>query len=137
MGGLAMEKKAKILLIDDDVDFVEATKTILESKPYQVIVAYEGNEGLRKAREGNPDLILLDIIMPVKDGFTVAEQLKKDPQLSKIPVLMLTAFAAKTGETTLAVSRGLTLETEDYIDKPISPEELLARVDKQLKKADS
>jgi len=137
MGGLAMEKKAKILLIDDDVDFVEATKTILESKPYQVIVAYEGNEGLRKAREGNPDLILLDIIMPVKDGFTVAEQLKKDPQLSKIPVLMLTAFAAKTGETTLAVSRGLTLETEDYIDKPISPEELLARVEKQLKKVGS
>ena len=50
---------------------------------------------------------------------------------------MLTAFAAKGGETTLAVSRGLTLETEDYIDKPISPEELLARVEKQLKKADS
>lgn len=129
-----MEKKAKILLIDDDDDFVESTKTVLESKPYEVIVAHEGDEGLRKAREENPDLILLDVIMPVKDGFTAAEQLKKDPQLSKIPVLMLTAFAAKGGETSIPVSRGYTLETEDYIDKPVRPEELLARVEKFLKK---
>jgi len=129
-----MEKKAKILLIDDDDDFVESTKTVLESKPYEVIVAHEGDEGLRKAREENPDLILLDVIMPIKDGFTAAEQLKKDPQLSKIPVLMLTAFAAKGGETSIPVSRGYTLETEDYIDKPVSPEELLARVEKFLKK---
>ncbi len=129
-----MEKRAKILLIDDDIDFVEATKTILESKPYEVIVAHEGDEGLRKAREENPDLILLDVIMPVKDGFTAAEQLKKDPQLSKIPVLMLTAFAAMGGETSIPVSRGFALETEDYIDKPVSPEELLARVEKHLKK---
>jgi len=132
-----MEKKAKILLIDDDVDFVEATKTILESKPYEVIVAYEGDEGLHKAREENPDLIILDVIMPVKDGFTAAEQLKKDPQLSKIPVIMLTAFAAKGGETSIPVSRGYTLEAEDYIDKPIRPEELLARIDKHLKKVGS
>lgn len=129
-----MEKKAKILLIDDDVDFVESTKIFLESKPYEVIVAYDGDAGLRKAREEKPDLILLDVIMPVKDGFTAAEQLKKDPQLSKIPVLMLTAFAAVGGETSIPVSRGFTLETEDYIDKPVTPDELLARVEKHLKK---
>ena len=129
-----MEKKAKILLIDDDIDFVEATKIVLESKPYEVIVACEGNEGLQKAREENPDLILLDVIMPVKDGFTAAEQLKKDPQLSKIPVLMLTAFAAKRGETSIPVSRGFTLEAEDYIDKPVCPKELLARVETHLKR---
>jgi len=130
-----MEKKAKILLIDDDVDFVEVTKIILESKPYEVIVASNGDKGLQKAREEKPDLILLDVIMPVADGFTAAEQLKKDPRLSKIPVLMLTAFAAKRGETTIPVSRGFTLEADDYIDKPVSPEELLARVEKHLKKA--
>ena len=129
-----MEKKAKILLIDDDVDFVEAIKMILESKPYEVLVAHDGDEGLQKAREINPDLILLDVIMPVKDGFTAAEQFKKDPQLSKIPVLMLTAFAAKGGETSIPVSRGFTLEAEDYIDKPVSPEELLTRVERHLKR---
>jgi len=129
-----MEKKAKILLIDDDVDFVESTKIFLESKPYEVIVAHDGDAGLRKAREEKPDLILLDVIMPVKDGFTAAEQLKKDPQLSKIPVLMLTAFAAVGGETSIPVSRGFSLETEDYIDKPVTPDELLAKVEKHLKK---
>ncbi len=130
-----MEKRAKILLVDDDADFVESTRLVLESKPYQIIVASNGDEGLRKAREEKPDLILLDVIMPVKDGFTAAEQLKKDPQLSKIPTLMLTAFATKGRETQIPVSRGLDLETEDYIDKPVSPEELLARVEKHLKKA--
>ena len=132
-----MEKKAKILLVDDDIDFVESTKIVLESKPYEVIVAREGDEALRKARQEKPDLILLDIIMPVKDGFTAAEQLKKDPQLNKIPVLMLTAFAEKGGETSIPASRGYTLEAEDYIDKAISLKELLARVDKHLKKTDS
>jgi len=129
-----MEKIAKILLVDDDVDFVESMKTILESKPYEVVVAYEGDEGLRKAREEMPDLILLDIIMPIKDGFTAAEQLKKDPQLSKIPTVMLTSFSARRGETTIPVSRGYTLDAEDYIDKPISPQELLTTVEKYLKR---
>lgn len=129
-----MEKKAKILLVDDDSDFVESTKIVLESKPYEVIVACDGEEGLRKAREENPDLILLDIIMPIKDGFTAAEQLKKDPQLRKIPVLMLTSFSQRVGETTIPVSRGLELEAEDYIDKPVTPERLLAIVERYLKK---
>ncbi len=129
-----MEKKAKILLVDDDSDFVESTKMVLESKPYEVIVACEGEEGLRKAREEHPDLILLDIIMPVKDGFTAAEQLKKDPQLRKIPVLMLTSFSQRVGETTIPVSRGFELEAEDYIDKPVTPERLLATVEWYLKK---
>jgi two-component system alkaline phosphatase synthesis response regulator PhoP len=130
-----MEKRAKILLVDDDKDFIETTRTVLESKPYQIIIASNGDEGLRKAREEKPDLILMDVIMPVKDGFTAAEQLKKDPQLRKIPTLMLTAFAAKSRETSIPVSRGLSLETEDYIEKPVSPDELLARVEKHLKKA--
>ena len=129
-----MEKKAKILLVDDDSDFVESTKIVLESKAYEVIVAREGEEGLRKAREENPDLILLDIIMPIKDGFTAAEQLKKDPQLRKIPVLMLTSFSQRVGETTIPVSRGFELEAEDYIDKPVTPERLLATIEWYLKK---
>ena len=130
-----MQGKAKILIVDDDVDFVESTKTILEAKPYNVIVANQGDEGLQKAKDENPDLIILDVIMPVKDGFTAAEQLKKVPELSKIPVIMLTAFAAKGGETSIPRSRGLTLETEDYIEKPVRPEDLLAAVEKILKRA--
>lgn len=129
-----MEKRAKILLIDDDIDFVEATKLVLESKPYEVIVAHNGDEGLQKARKENPDLVLLDIIMPIKDGFTAAEQFKKDLKLSKIPLIMLTSFSARGQGTGLPRSRGATLEAEDYIEKPIAPAELLAKVKQYLKR---
>jgi CheY-like chemotaxis protein len=129
-----VERKPKILLVDDDADFVESTKTILESKPYEVLVAVNGDECLRKAREESPDLILLDIIMPVEDGFMAAEKLKKDPQLAKIPVLMLTSYATRGAETSIPRSRGYELEAEDYIDKPVSPKDLLATVAKHLKK---
>jgi len=132
-----MTKNAKILIVDDDVDCVDSTRTILESKPYEVIVAYEGEEGLKKAKEGNPDLILLDVIMPVKDGFTVAEQLKKDSRLSKIPLIMLTGFSSRRQESSIPVSRGLALEAEEYIEKPVSPENLLAIVEKCLEKSGS
>ncbi len=129
-----MEERTKILLIDDDPDFVQATKKVLESKPYEVIVAYDGEEGLQKARDESPDLILLDIIMPLEDGFTVCEELKGNPEFEDIPVLMLTSFAQRVGQTTLSMSRGFTLEAEDYIDKPVKPTELLARIEKQLRK---
>src|SRR4030042_3577809 len=129
-----MTQKAKVLLVEDDKDFVEATKMVLESKPYEVFVAYNGDEGLAKARKEKPDLIILDIIMPVKDGFVAAEELKKDPALKKIPVIMLTSFSEKVSETTLSLSQGLTLDTEDYVDKPVAPQELLRRVEKLLRK---
>ena len=128
-----MARQAKILIIDDDPVFVKATTAVLESKNYQVSAAFDGDEGLQKVQDEKPDLIILDIIMPTKDGFTVCEQLKGDPQLSKIPVLILTSFADRGGETNIPVSAGLTLEAEDYIDKPVSPDELLSRVERMLK----
>jgi DNA-binding response OmpR family regulator len=130
-----MTKIPKVLLIDDDPDFVEATRIVLESKPYEVIVSYDGDDGLRKAREESPDLIILDVIMPVKDGFSTAEQLKKDAGLKNIPVIMLTSYAEKGSGSSIAMSGGLAMETEDYIDKPVSPEELLKKVEKYLKRA--
>jgi CheY-like chemotaxis protein len=132
-----VKSKAKILIVDDDADFVESTRIVLESKPYEVIVAVNGDECLRKVAEEKPDLILLDVIMPVKDGFTAAEQLKKDPKLAKIPVLMLTSFSTKGSSTEIPRGRGYSLEAEDYIDKPVTPQNLLATVEKHLKKAGS
>ncbi len=128
-----MAEPAKILLIDDDPLFVEATKAVLESR-YRVITAYNGDEGLKRAREQKPDLILLDIVMPAKDGFHVCKQLKKDPNLAKIPVIMLTSFAQHKGETNIPVDAGLELEAEGYIDKPVSPEALLKQVGSMLEK---
>ena len=67
----------KILLVDDDKDFIESTRTLLEEK-YEVVVAYDGDEGIVKAREEKPDLIVLDVIMPVEDGFTAADEIAAD-----------------------------------------------------------
>jgi len=127
----------KILLVDDDPDFVEATKIVLESAPYQVEVAYNGREALAKVHEEKPDLIILDIIMPEQDGFKVCKALKEDPELSKIPIIMLTSLSQRMGETVYSVSDGLMLEAEDYVDKPVTPAELLARVAKFLERGRS
>jgi len=127
----------KILLVDDDPDFVEATKIVLESALYQVEVAYNGTEALVKVHEEKPDLIILDIIMPELDGFKVCKALKEDPELSKIPIIMLTCLSERVGETVYSVSDGLMLEAEDYVDKPVTPDELLARVAKFLEKRQS
>lgn len=129
-----MERRAKILLVDDDPDFVEATKVVLESRPYEVITALSGEEGLQKARAEKPDLVLLDIMMPGIDGFQVCQQLKKDPQLSQIPVIMITSFSEKYMESSIGLSQGLSLEAEDFVDKPVAPTELLIRVEKWLNK---
>ena len=132
-----MRKQAKILLVDDDVDLVQATKTVLESKSYQVITAYNGDDGLKKVVEERPDLIILDVIMPRKDGFAVCKELKENPHyyfFSKIPVLLLTVFPRGMEQTNIPLSAGVTTEAEDYVQKPVSPEELLRRAEELLKK---
>ncbi|KPK24294.1 MAG: hypothetical protein AMJ70_02285 [Dehalococcoidia bacterium SG8_51_3] len=130
-----MNKEAKILIIDDDPIYVKATQAVLESKKYQVSSASNGEEGCRKAKEIKPDLIILDIIMPMQDGFSACEQLKKDPELSDIPILIMTSFSEKGKETNIPTSAGFGLEAEDYADKPISPDELLKRVERLLGKS--
>lgn len=125
-------KKAKILLVDDDPDFVEATTIVLESGPYEVIPARSGQEGLRKLEEVVPDLIILDIIMPGEDGFEVCRKLKRDPRYEKIPVIMLTSLSKRLGETHYSIVDGMLLEADDYVDKPVHPTKLLARVKELL-----
>jgi DNA-binding response OmpR family regulator len=121
-----------VLLIDDDPDFVEATCTVLESVPYKVLVAYSASEGLEKAREMVPDLIILDVIMPVEDGFQALERLRADPALAHVPVMMLTSLLDGLSVT----SRSETSATvEDYIEKPIRPAELLRRVGELLERS--
>jgi len=132
-----MQRKAKILVVDDDVDLVESIKAVLESKSYQVVTAYNGEEGLKKVVEERPDLIILDVIMPVMDGFAACKELKQNPHyhfFSKIPVLMLTVFPKGIEETKIPLSAGMTMEAEDYLQKPLNPEELLKRAEQLLKK---
>jgi DNA-binding response OmpR family regulator len=118
----------KILLVDDDRDFVESTRTLLEEK-YAVVVAYDGDEGIATAREEKPDLIILDVIMPVEDGFTAAEEIAADDVLKTIPLMLLTSFGSRmTKETEIPRSRGMEVSADDYVEKPVDPDALLANV---------
>ena len=124
----------KILLVDDDQDFVAATKMVLESRSdYKVLTASDGVFGLPIAKAEKPDLIILDVIMPFEDGFTAARQFKADPEVAEIPIIILTSFSQRVGETDISVAQGMELNAEDYIEKPVSPAELLRRIDKLLK----
>lgn len=122
-----MQRKPKILLVDDDVDLVKVMSGALESKAYDVIVGYNGREGLEKARKEKPDLVVLDILMPVADGFTFADEFRRDPALAKIPVLALTSFSESLGQP-------FPFEVSEYISKPIKPRDLVAKVEQFLKR---
>ncbi|MBM3118215.1 MAG: response regulator [Chloroflexi bacterium] len=125
-----MPQRPKILLVDDDVDLVTVMRGALESKAYEVIVAYNGQEGLEKARKEKPDLVVLDILMPVADGFIFADQFRKDPSLAKTPVLALTSFSESLGQP-------FPFDVSEYIMKPIKPKDLVAKVEEFLKKTSS
>ena len=125
-----MKQRPKILLVDDDVDLVKVMSGALESKAYEVIVAYNGQEGLEKARKEKPDLVVLDILMPVADGFTFADQFRKDPALAKVPVLALTILSESLGQP-------FPFELSAYIVKPIKPKDLVAKVEEFLKKTEA
>jgi two-component system alkaline phosphatase synthesis response regulator PhoP len=125
---------ARILVVDDEPDMVEMIKAALESASHQVIAAFNGKEGIEKAKKEKPDAIVLDIMMPEKDGFAACKELKGDPACKDIPILILTAVGEHFANTRYAKSMGLELEAEDYIDKPLDPKLLVARLAKLLKK---
>ncbi len=127
-----MEKMPRVLVVDDDSDFVESLRMILENRSYEVITAYDGVEGLRKAKEESPDLIILDVMMPNKDGYAVCHELKADPEYSSIPILLLTAVASNIPTTKYTQRMGMEIEADDYIDKPVAPSELAKRAEALL-----
>jgi two-component system alkaline phosphatase synthesis response regulator PhoP len=124
----------KILLVDDDPDLVEAVSTILESKGYAVAKAYGGVEGLKKVKTENPDLIVLDVMMPDKDGYEVCKELKADKKYRSIPVLLLTAVVSNIPTTKYTHQMGRDTEADDYMDKPVEPDELVKRIEVLISK---
>ena len=126
---------AKILIVDDDKDIVEATKVVLEDRNYAIVVAFNGEEGIAKTKQENPDLIILDVMMSGIGGFEVARALKKEPKYKNIPILMLTAIKEKTGlDFKKEAGDEVWLPVDDYCDKPLKPDELLTKVEQLLKR---
>jgi DNA-binding response OmpR family regulator len=112
--------KSKILVVDDDRNIVDLVRLYLERDGYRVLVAYDGLEALKLARQRRPDLIVLDLLLPEVDGLDVCRILQAE---SEVPIIMLTA---KTTEEDKLI--GLELGADDYVTKPFSPRELVARV---------
>lgn len=127
-----MSDKKQILLIDDDPDFVEAVKMIVENGGYDVRVAYDGQEGLEAVAEGKPDLIVLDVMMPVMNGHEACAKLKADDATKEIPIILLTAVADRVTTSTYTHRDMLESEAEDYMPKPVEPQELLERIQSWL-----
>lgn len=122
--------KTKILLVDDEHDIVEFLQYNLEHEGFEVITAYDGDEAIRKLSE-NPDLIILDIMMPKLNGYEVCRMIRQKDGFSHVPVIFLTAKSSEIDEIT-----GLDLGADDFIRKPISPKKLIARVKSNLRKSD-
>jgi CheY-like chemotaxis protein len=134
-------EEAKILIVDDDPDIVEALKMTLEANHYKVYTATNGTEGLRQVKAVNPDLIILDVMMDtITEGFQVSYQLRNpDPkseyvQYSQIPILMLTAIVERKHMKFSTKADGDFLPVDDFVEKPIRPQVLLEKVKKLLKK---
>jgi two-component system alkaline phosphatase synthesis response regulator PhoP len=119
----------KILVVDDDPDLVETVSMMLERYNHEVVAAYGGIEGLQKVRSEKPDAVILDVMMPDKDGFEVCKEMKADPELADIPVLLLTAVASKMSETRYTRRMGVETDADDYVDKPVEPEEIVRRIE--------
>ena len=118
----------KILIADDRPDFVQLLRDLLTVEGYQVVTAENGREALATIHQCAPDLVLLDLNMPVMDGYEVCHQIKTDPATADIPVLMLTAWADPEYRV-----KGLELGAEDYLAKPFEHRELLARIQTRLR----
>jgi len=127
---------AKILIIDDDPDIRESLKVVLENKGHKVVSASNGQEGLEVTEKEDPDLIILDIMMEAGDsGFDVARRIKNDKKRKNVPILMLTAIEEKTGLSfKKEAGDGVWLPVDAYVEKPIAPEDLVAKVAALLKK---
>jgi CheY-like chemotaxis protein len=123
----------KVLIIDDDIDLVEAMRLTLEGAGFIVIDAQEGQKGIDKIRNEKPDLVLLDVMMGTQDeGFHVAYQIRNDPEMADLPIIMLTAVGQETGFTFDKEKDEDFLPVNEFIEKPINPDTLVEVVKTNL-----
>ncbi|MFZ0132275.1 MAG: response regulator [Desulfobacterales bacterium] len=119
-----MTLQKRILVVDDEPDFASIVQGNLEKEGFEVDVAYNGVEGLQKVQSNPPDAIVLDVMMPEKDGYVVCKELKGDDKYCNIPIILLTAVASHVTSTRYTHREGMSTEADDYIAKPASAEEI-------------
>ena len=117
-----------VLIVDDDPDMVETVGMMLESKGFEVGKAYDGVEGEASIRQRRPDLVVLDVMMPRKNGYVLCAELKKDKAARDIPVILLTAVGEAVPTTTYSHADGMATEADDYLPKPVESEVLVEAI---------
>ena len=118
----------RILFVDDESELVELVKMRLVAYGYEVILAYDGQQALEKARKEKPDLIILDLMLPKMDGYKVCRLLKFDEKYKKVPIILFTARAQESDKKI-----GLEVGADAYLTKPFEPQVLLAKIKELLK----
>ena len=128
-------KDIKILLVDDDIDFVFIQKAFLEKEGFQVITAGDKFAGFERARAEKPDLAILDVMMTTdQEGFEMAREMRKDPLLKDIPIIMLTSVDSVTGLNLKEMANDPKwLPVDSYLEKPVQPQKLLDEIKRLLK----
>ena len=121
--------KKYVLIVDDDPDLVETVCMMLEDKGYEVGKAYDGVEGEESIKERRPDLLVLDVMMPRKDGYKLCAELKAEKTTKDIPVILLTAVGEAVPTTSYTHAQGMTTEAEEYIPKPVDSKTLVQAVE--------
>jgi CheY-like chemotaxis protein len=117
----------RILVVDDDPDFVEVTRTVLEAKGYQVTTASSGENALLAMRKAVPDLVLLDVMMSsVLDGLNLSHAMNEDPALSKVPIIMISSIAESPSAGMFPTDEYIPIDA--WITKPVQPDDLLKKV---------
>lgn len=125
--------KRKIIIIDDDIDLVEAMRLTLENEGFEVIDAQDGEKGIEKVRSENPDLVILDVMMGTQDeGFHVAYQIRANRNTADLPIIMLTAVGQETGFSFDKDRDEDFLPVNEFLEKPVNPEALVELVKKHL-----
>ncbi len=128
-----MDKQPYILITDDDPDIVENLVTILETQPYRLATARDGKQCLALIKQEQPDLLILDMLMPRLDGWGVIRELRSDPQYAQLPIMVLTTVVEDASRRRYELEVGMAMDVQDYMQKPAKPAELLQHVEKLLK----
>jgi DNA-binding response OmpR family regulator len=127
-----MSEKKLILVVDDDTDLVEMVTMKLESKDFRVAKAYDGIEAMVKIKEERPALVILDVMMPRKDGYALCDELKKSEEYKDIVIILLTAVTDAISSTNYTHMGGKTTLADDFIPKPIDMDKLIEIVQDSL-----
>jgi DNA-binding response OmpR family regulator len=121
-----------ILIVDDDPDLVETVSMMLESKGFEVGKAYDGIEGEEAIKKRRPDVLILDVMMPRKNGYQLCKELKSNKWTQEIPVILLTAVGEAVPTTSYSHAEGMAVEAEDFIPKPVDAATLVQAVERLL-----